>query len=418
MLIVQENRSFDNLFGTFPGVHGATSGYFLKKVGGKYVRTAVTLKKVALAGGLDINHNSVAYNYACDGQNTYPKTACDMDGFNLEGINGQNPAGTYPYQYIDPADIKPYWDLAKQYAIADDLFQTQGSGSFTAHQDLVAGGTALDPTDSLIDYPSNFTNWGCNAAKGTKTTLLTTAGQYRPDKGPFPCLTYPTSTLRDLLDAKGVSWKYYTPPYKSSTQGALWNAFAAIKAVYDGPEWNTNVIIPETTIFTDLQNGGLPALSWVIPSQDNSDHPGGPQSPDNGPEWVASVVNAIGKSDYWKSTAIVILWDDWGGYYDHVPPAFFDDAGGLGFRVPLVVVSPYTPKGRIVHAQYEFGSIMKFVEQTFALGSMGTTDVRATAIGGMFDFKQKPRRYVAIPSKLPIRHFMNERPSYKPVDRE
>ncbi len=423
VLIVQENRSFDNLFATFPGADGATSGYYLKKVGSKYVKTNITLKKQPLAGGYDINHASSAYNYACDGRDTYPKTSCVMDGFNLEGINGQNPAGTYPYQYVDPADIKSYWTLAQQYGLADHLFQTQGSGSFTAHQDLIAGGTAIDSTDSLIDYPNNFSDWGCNAPKhhpATRTSLLTTAGQYLRYKGPFPCLTYPTPTLRDLLDAKKVSWKYYAPLYKSGspTNGALWNAFAAQDAVYHGPEWATNVSMPETNVLADIQNGKLAALSWVVPQQNNSDHAGGPGSPDNGPAWVASVVNAIGESPYWKTTAIVVLWDDWGGYFDHEPPPFFDDAGGLGFRVPLIVVSPYVPKGEIVHTQYEFGSIMKFVENTFALGSMGTTDVRARSIVNMFDFKQKPRSYQTIPSKLGRRYFLAQPPSNEPVDRE
>ncbi len=168
VIIVQENRSVDNLFATFPGVNGATSGYYLKKVGNKRVPTLVQLVKKPLAGGIDFNHNSVAYNYACDGKDTYPKTSCDMDGFNLEGPGGPSNA---PYQYIDPKDIKQYWDFAKHYALGDHLFQTQGSGSFTAHQDLIAGGTMIanancgssEPTCAVIDYPSNFKDWGCGA---------------------------------------------------------------------------------------------------------------------------------------------------------------------------------------------------------------------------------------------------------------
>ena len=416
VLIVQENRSFDNLFGTFPGVDGATYGFYLKRVGGKHVKTKVTLAKDRLAGGFDINHASQAYNDACDGKDTYPKTSCDMDGFNLEG---GFPTGTYPYQFIDPNDIKPYWAIAKQYAIGDYLFQTQGSGSFTAHQDLFAGGTALDSTDSLIDYPDTWKNWGCDDAPSTNTTLLTTSGKYLLDKGPFPCLTYPAPTMRDLLDAKAVTWKYYTPPYPDANDdGALWNAPAVLTDIYNGPEWKTNVSMPETNIFNDIQNGSLPAVSWVTPKQDNSDHPGGQGKPDNGPEWVASLVNAIGESSYWNSTAIVVVWDDWGGYYDHEPPPFFDDAGGLGFRVPLLLASPYTPKSEINHTQFEFGSILKFIEQNFGLGSMGTTDVRAKSIVGMFDFKQKPRTFAKIPSGLNVRYFRHQPPSSAPVHSE
>ncbi len=423
VIIVQENRSVDNLFGTFPGVDGATSGYYLKKIGNKRVPTLVQLVKKPLAGGIDFNHNSVAYNYACDGKDTYPKTSCDMDGFNLEGPGGPSNA---PYQYIDPKDIKQYWDFAKHYALGDHLFQTQGSGSFTAHQDLIAGGTMIDdtncgssePTCAVIDYPSNFKNWGCGADKGTTTTLLTQKGKYLQNLGPFPCLTYPTPAINDLMDAKNVTWKYYAPPYNEVQNNSLWNGFAALSEVYNGPEWKTNVSMPECNVFADVSNGVLPQVSWVIPEEDDSDHPGGPGSPDDGPEWVGAVVNAIGKSPYWKSTAVIVTWDDWGGFYDHEKPPFFDAMGGLGFRVPLLVISPFVPKGEISKTQYEFGSILKFVEGNFNLGSMGTTDVRATSISDMFDFSQKPRAYIPVQSPPSNTFCKNQRAQHEPVDRE
>ncbi len=425
VMIVQENRSVDNLFAKFPGVDGATYGYYLKPSGKTYVKTKVTLKQRPLDGGLDINHASQAYNDACDGKDTYPKKSCDMDGFNLEGIDGANYAGTYPYQYINPNDIKQYWAFARNYGIADHLFQTQGSGSFTAHQDLVAGGSNIDDKHcgstkacAVIDYPSNFTNWGCGATSGTVTSLLTKAGKYEPNLGPFPCLTYPTPTMRDLMDSKNVTWKYYSPPYSGDTAGAMWNAFAAISAVYNGPEWKTNVSMPECNIFSDLSGGTLPNVSWVVPEQQNSDHPSGPKSIDHGPQWVGAVINAIGKSKYWKSTAVIVVWDDWGGFYDHEPPAFFDQAGGLGFRVPLLAVSPYVAEGTISHTQYEFGSVLKFVESTFNLGSMGTTDARATSIADMFDVKQAPRSYMKVAAPAPDTFCTSKQQELAPVDRE
>jgi phospholipase C len=428
VLIVQENRSFDNLFATFPGADGATSGYYLKKTKTGLVKTLVQLQERPLNGGLDLNHASQAYNHACDGQNTYPKTSCDMDGFNFEGIKGNSPAGTYAYQYIDPKDIKQYWKFAEHYALADYFFQTQGSGSFTAHQDLVAGGTSIndvacgtsDPLCALIDYPGphNFTDWGCNAPAGTTVSLLTQQGQYLPWAGPFPCLTYPTPTMRDLFDGAGVTWKYYTPPYKPKTAGAMWDAFAAISAVYNGPEWTTNVSMPECNIFSDITNGTLPQFSWVVPEQKNSDHPGGPKTKDFGPQWVGAVVDAVGRSQYWKSTAVAVLWDDWGGFYDHEPPAFFDNMGGLGFRVPLLVISPYVPKAEISHTQYEFASVLKFAEETFGLELMGTTDVRATSISGMFDFGQKPRRFIPVQAPASDTFCKNGADEAEPVDSE
>jgi phospholipase C len=418
IMIVQENRSFDNLFATFPGADGRTYGYYLS--GGKQIK--INLRQRPLNGGLDLNHASPAYNVACDGLDLYPKTSCQMDGFNLEGA----PLGLYPYQYINPKDIKQYWDLAKNFGLGDHLFQTQGSGSFTAHQDLVAGGTMIQDSNcgtskttcALIDYPNSPNNWGCGTTKGVTTNLLTTQGKYLANEGPFPCLTYPTPTMRDLMDAKNVTWKYYAPPYNGQSDNSLWNAMAALSAVYNGPEWATNVSMPQCNIFNDIKNGTLPNVSWVIPEGDDSDHPSGPGTIDHGPEWVGAVVDALGKSKYWKSTAITVNWDDWGGFYDHEPPAFFDNMGGLGFRVPLLVISPYVPQNEISHTQYEFASILKFVEQTFNLGSRGTTDVRATSIGNMFNFTQKPRAFVKVPAPAPDTFCTSDEKLHEPIDRE
>ncbi|MGA8534190.1 MAG: alkaline phosphatase family protein, partial [Candidatus Tumulicola sp.] len=337
VLIIQENRSFDDLFSTFPGADGATSGKM-------HNGTVVPLKEQPLAA-LDINHTYPTYLADYDNGN--------MDGFDLSKMGNGGRAGKYPYQYVDPNDIQPYWTLAKDYVLADHTFQTQGSGSFTAHQDLIAGGTIIDSSHSIVDDPSSSWSWGCDAKPSTVTSLITTGGQYQFDQGPFPCLTYPTGTLRDLLDKAKMSWKYYSPPHKGNAPGALWNAFDAIPAVRYGPEWTTNVSVPETNIFNDITGGQLAAVSWVIPDQVDSDHPQTLKSQYDGPSWVASVVNAIGTSSYWKTTTIVILWDDWGGFYDHVSPAFIDHAGGLGFRVPMLVVSPYVKPGTIAHTQYE-----------------------------------------------------------------
>jgi phospholipase C len=221
-----------------------------------------------------------------------------------------------------------------------------------------------------------------------------------------------------LLDKHGITWKYYAPPYKNNTVGVLWNAFAAIDAVRHSSEWSTNISTPETNILSDVTGGKLPMLSWVIPSSHDSDHPWSAHGEDNGPSWVATVVNAIGESSYWNSTAIIIVWDDWGGFYDHEPPAFLDHAGGLGFRVPMLVVSPYVTAGSISHTQYEFGSILKFIEGRFNLGSLGTTDQRAQSIGGLFHLGQKPIPFSPIPSARSRAFFLHQPPDYDPVDTE
>src|SRR5581483_11042042 len=235
-----------------------------------------------------------------------------------------------------------------QYGLANAMFSTQGSGSFTAHQDLIRGGSEIDSTESFIDDPTSSSAWGCDSPAGTKTNLITTSLAYEANKGPFPCTkdfssygSYDYSTLADLLDAAGISWKYYTPVFKKGTSSALWNGFDVIWKVRNGPEWTTNISSPETNIFSDLTSGTLPSMSWVIPDACNSDHPG--YTCDTGPSWVTSVVNAVGQSSYWNSTAIIVVWDDWGGFYDPVSPDPLDDQGGPGFRVPMLAISPYVP---------------------------------------------------------------------------
>jgi phospholipase C len=417
VIIVQENRSFNNLFATFPGADGAKKG----KMGGKTIR----LKKADLVEKCDFGHSRNGFLGDYDGGK--------MDGFGLEGGSNNCPgkAGAKPYQYVNPAQIAPYWDMAEQYVLADQMFQTQGSGSFTGHQDLIRGGTTFDQalTESLVDYPTAVP-WGCDAPRGTKTSYLLWTGsaiQGRHNKGPFPCTNkFPSSgsyyaTIADLLDAQSVSWKYYTPSIAGA--GGLWNAFDMIASVRNGPEWKNNISTPETNIFNDITNGTLKDVSWVIPDAEDSDHPGS-AAQDTGPSWVASVVNALGESTYWPSTAIIITWDDWGGFYDQVPPPFFDHWGGLGFRVPAIIVSPYAREavpskpGYISHTQYEFGSILRFVEDNWGLGQLGTTDARAKSIVNSFDFTQPPRKFVQIPSSYPRSYFLNHPPSYRPVDTE
>ncbi len=163
IVLIQENRSFNDLFATFPGAEGATEG---KMSNGE----AIQLRKSPLAVRVDYGHSWTSFLAAYD--------SGKMDGFNLESGIDDGHAGTGPYQYVDPKDIAPYWDLAKHYALADHLFQTQGSGSFTAHQDLIRGGTALHGSGSLIDSPSH-TPWGCDAPEGTTTSLLTPASKIR-----------------------------------------------------------------------------------------------------------------------------------------------------------------------------------------------------------------------------------------------
>ncbi|MBV8196499.1 MAG: hypothetical protein JO263_00055 [Candidatus Eremiobacteraeota bacterium] len=395
VILVQENRTFDNLFATFPGADGTRYG---KTHNGRMrLRSAPLESKPS-------PHNGYLY-WIRDYNNGA------MNGFDLVPV-GQTP-GTYVYQYVDPAQIKPYWTLAKKYVLADHMFQTEGSGSFTAHQDLIAGGSPIGDRRE-IDYPDGRP-WGCDAPPGTVTSLITANNEYLAKAGPFPCLNY--RTLRDLLDGDGISWRYYAPQVGNNFAGNLWNGFDAISAVRHGPQWGVNVTWPETLVFSDITNDTLPSVSWVIPDYDNSDHSGA--NSDTGPSWVAQVVNAIGASPSWKTTAILIVWDDWGGWYDHVAPPGKRSYGGLGFRVPLIVVSPFAKAAYVSHGQYEFGSIVRFVEDNWGLPRLGTTDQRARDfVGDFFDFKQPARAFTPIAAKYSAEFFGRQAPSGHPVDDE
>jgi len=434
VIVVQENRSFDNFFATFPGADGTTVGKAAAMSTSQQSNcpvpvpeaTTIPLTKVSLLGkgfpssfgpqiGQDLDHLYSGFNIDWD-------TGL-MDGFDLEklGANGDGgPACTYPYQYVNPTDIAPYWDMAKQYVLADHTFQTQGSGSFTAHQDLIAGGTDLSESEALIDTPSFFP-WGCDGnPQKLVSAIITRAGDVKQYGGPFPCLTY--TTLRDLLDAKSVSWKYYAVkvyPYTNCPKcegPGIWSAFDAIKAVRYSSEWTTNVSHTPNDFFTDISKNQLPAVSWITPNGPNSDHPG--DLSDTGPSWVASLVNAVGESSYWNSTAIVILWDDWGGLYDHVsPPTPRNWEGGPGFRIPMLVVSPYV-KPHVDHTVYEFGSILHFIEDNWNLGSLGRNDKASASIGNAFDFNMAPRPFKKIAAKYSRNFFLHQKPSNEAPDTE
>ena len=241
----------------------------------------------------------------------------------------------------------------------------------------------------------------------------------------YPCYEHPT--LTDLLDAKRLSWRYYAP-----SAGSIWTGPDAIQHMCQpqmqngqlactGSAWN-NVIIPQTQVLTDIANNQLAAVTWVIPNGRASDH--AVSNDGSGPAWVASIVNAIGQSSYWSNTAIIITWDDWGGWYDHVAPpqvlANCDQWGCgyvYGFRVPLIVVSPYALAAHISHTPHDFGSILRFIEETFGLPSLGYADAHADNLSDCFNFNQTPLKFQTIPSALGAEYFLNDqRPPTDPDD--
>jgi phospholipase C len=232
----------------------------------------------------------------------------------------------------------------------------------------------------------------------------------------YPCFEH--ATLTDLLNEAGVSWKYYSP-----LPGWIWTAPNAIQHMCGpnapppnatacvGPDWVNNVVLSTkenpAPVLTDIANGRLPSVSWVMPSGLESDH--ALMNDGSGPSWVAAIVNAIGNSEYWSNTAIIITWDDWGGWYDHVPPPQMRNAYEYGFRVPMMVVSPYAKPAYISHQTHDFGSILRFVEETFGVRSLGYADARADNLSDCFNFSQQPTEFHTIAAPLSAQYFLNDR---------
>jgi phospholipase C len=393
VVIVQENRSFDNLFHGFPGADTVSSG---KASDG----STVQLQPVSLAHGVDPNHNFAEFVNSLDGGK--------MDGFNLVPGFPRNEKNL-AYAYVPRAEAQPYFDLATAYALADRMFQSNNSASYVAHQYLIAGQSA-----NVVNNPVTLP-WGCDAPAGTGVTLMGLNGAPYDAPSVAPCFDY--QTIADLLEAGGKSWAYYAPSIADFSQdpaGALWTPFDAIRHIRYGQDWHQNQISPETTILADIAHNTLRSVSIVAPNALNSDHARFPST--TGPAWVSSIVTALGASQYWKDTAIFVTWDDWGGWYDHVIPPHID-ANGPGFRVPLIAISPYAKHGYVSHAQFETASLTRYIEDAFGLGSLGQRDALTTAPHDMFDYSQavKPLTGIRLPASA-MRAASQRAPSYEAPD--
>jgi phospholipase C len=369
VIIIQENRTFDNLFNGYPGADTAQSG---KMSTGQTVQ----LRSQNWLAPVDISHAHTNWWKQYANGNLY---------FDLGSPSGQSPS--YPYAYTPQSETAPYWALAQSYVLADRMFQSNTGPSFVAHQYLIAGSSQFAPNQYADENPDHSTIWGCDDPSNVTVGQLGPNGTSLP--GPYPCFDY--TTLGDEFDARAISWRYYAPSI-TGTGGSIWSAYDAIRHIRFGSDWANDVISPETQILTDVPNGTLATVTWVVPSGGNSDHCCGSQ---NGPAWVASVVNAIGQSKFWNSTAIFVTWDDWGGWFDHVAPPQLDSMG-LGFRVPLLVISPYAKQGYVSHVQHEFGSILHFAEEDFGVSALAASDSRADDLTDCFNFAQGPRSYVPV----------------------
>ncbi|HEY9086499.1 MAG TPA: alkaline phosphatase family protein, partial [Candidatus Tyrphobacter sp.] len=246
---------------------------------------------------------------------------------------------------------------------------------------------------------------GCDSPAGSSVYLIDPVSGIE-NTTTYPCFEHPV--LVDLLDRHRLTWRYYQP----RVYAGLWDAPDAIRHIRYSADY-ANVISPGTKFLTDIASEPLAAVTWIIPNAAQSDHAG--ITDGSGPSWVADVVNAIGESPYWNSTAIFITWDDWGGWYDHVPPERYN-AYELGFRVPLIVISPFAKRAYVSHAQHEFGSILRFTEEVFGLGSLGYSDARADDLSDCFDFNAAPSPFQPIAAPLPASYFEHLPPDHRSPD--
>jgi phospholipase C len=395
VVIIQENRSFDNLFSGFPGADGARSGV-------THTGQVVPLRPWGLEANGDIDHDRSGFVV------DYANGA--MNGFDLATVYGTGLPPNFPYAAVPQSETSKYWTLAARYTLADRMFASVSAGSYPQHQYLISAQSA-----DVVLGPNGIP-WGCDAPPGTRTEIAGPGGTLV--WGPFPCFSYPT--LHTLLEGARLGWRFYAPGLRNDAGGLLWSAFDSIQQVRYGPDWAADVVSPETQVLNDIPAGRLAAVTWVVPSFINSDH--ARSNSTSGPDWVGSIVNAVGGSSFWNSTAIFIVWDDWGGWYDHVNPPQLDYLG-LGFRVPLLVVSPYAKHGYVSHVLYEYGSIVKFIEWNFGLQSLHSldsraTDARANDLFDCFDFAQSPSPYVPLAIRRRPQDFFRAPPDRRMPDEQ
>lgn len=412
VIIVQENRSFDNLFHGFPGAD--TANYGLAHDG-----AVVRLRPISLRAQYDLSNG--AYDFVRSYDNG------KMDGWDHRPVTLTMSTYTGPYPqfgFVPHSESRPYFNLARAYVLADRMFQSNIDQSFAAHLYLIASNAARS-----VNVPSGRP-WGCDAWRGT---WVRTLGDDRKYAGrAFPC--FDLKTLGDELVANGFTWRYYAPRLDSAATwaqfaaaqrhgrgaprqvpefGQLWTAYDAIAHVRYGAQWITSVVSPERRFLVDIKKGELANVTWIVPDYANSDHSGSRSA--TGPSWVTAVINAVGQSSFWNNTVIFVTWDDAGGWYDHVPPPYVD-YDGLGSRVPLIIVSPYAKRGYISHRVYEFSSILKFSERVFSLPPLGPRDRNASDFIDTLDFASRPREFEPFGAPFSRYVFLTQRGSGQPPD--
>ena len=358
VFLIKENRTYDNYFAAFPGGNGATTGTISSG-------QVITLGRTPDTPPIDPTHTWAGSQTAQD----YGR----MDKFDMACGAALNDVCMTE---MTQADVPNYWTYASTFTLADNMFSSMHGVSFPNHLYTV-GATA----DGAIDNPPMQSNsWGCDSPPGTFVPWLNSQGYV---SNVYPCFDF--TTIADSMENAGLSWKYYAPG--QGQRGYAWSALDAINHIRNTSLW-TQHVVDTTQFITDAQTGNLPALAWLTPPGYQSEHPQG-ASACAGENWTVSMINAVMQGPNWNTTAIVLTWDDYGGFYDHVAPPQVDFYG-FGPRVPMIIISPYAKPAFISHKQYEYASFLKTVEERFGLPSLSTRDADANDLLDSFDFTQRP----------------------------
>jgi phospholipase C len=364
--LMLENRSFDNLFGRFPGANGTTVGVDLGKE-----RPLIPCPEW-LPG--DLQHDRDAGIEQINGGS--------LDAFS-RGVYGP----IYAYSQFDEPAIPNYWHWAREFVLCDNFFCSALGASYPNHLYFIAGsaGGALDNPENikvLREEDRQFKSWGIDAY-GEDVFVFVQDGEGNLSKHDT---SFDIPTFGEELTRRDVDWAYYAAePHQA---GYIWSAYSSIPGVFLTDLWEQHVWAVDD-LLADVQAGALPAVTWITPRFALSDHP--PFSTCHAHNWVTDIVNGIMRGPMWESSAIFITWDEWGGFYDHVLPPEVDNLG-LGMRVPMLVISPYAKRGYIDDALGEFSSPLKFVADNWDLPYL-TDRVRNTHnFEHVFDFSRKPRR--------------------------
>jgi phospholipase C len=370
IVIVKENHTFDNYFGSFPGAEGTSTA------------------KLADAGTIPVPH----------APNATPRDLChehgcaltDWHGGAMDGWESTNPANdTLAYAQYQESDIPNYWKYAKTFTLGDHFFANVLGPSFPGHSFVLAAqaGWATGNPNTNILHPY----WGCDQDPSSRVSIL--SGGTCNEQEVFPCFKIPS--VPDILPT-GVDWKFYGSNFYLLNE--IWSMFNAIDGVRNNDAGWSNVV-NESEFAKAIANNTLPAVSWLV-DQDLADEHPGIGGVCQGENWTVQRINLVMQSNYWKDTAILFTMDDFGGWYDHVAPPrqYGCDAQhpyGLGFRLPLIVISPYAKPGFVFKEVAEQASIPRFIEKVFGAPPLSTLDPaaqdgQANDLMNAFDFTQTP----------------------------